>query len=440
MSLNQITAGVNRDDKRELPMIEMIQASNFRCLRNIRQEIGPFQVLVGPNASGKTTFIDAIRFLSIMVRKGIDAAVGEFSKGDFSDLLWNGEGDYFELAVEAAIPDELRSKTVIENEWQRIRYEVQIGTDPDGRPAILQDRGSLIRLEPVTKMRQPPLFPMAASPVETIISHSGGPGSRKIFGKSRTGNDSFNSEKDKRAGKGWIHSLKTGSQTPSLSSIPADEDKFAIAIWLKTLLAEGIQHFVLNSASIREMSKPGQGTTFLPDGSNLPWVAEDLKTKHRKCFQAWLRHVQTALPQIADIEIRERQDIRHKYMMVRYQGMAHPVPSWLVSDGTLRLLALTLPAFIPGLKGVFLIEEPENGIHPKATETMFQSLSSMHDAQVLMCTHSPIVLSVCDPHQILCFATDNGITDIVRGDRHPALANWQGDPNLSVLFASGVLG
>ena len=42
---------------------------------------------------------------------------------------------------------------------------------------------------------------------------------------------------------------------------------------------------------------------------------------------------------------------------------------------------------------------------------------------------------------MLCFAkTDRGVTDIVRGKEHPMLRNWKGECNLSVLFASGVLG
>ena len=113
----------------------------------------------------------------------------------------------------------------------------------------------------------------------------------------------------------------------------------------------------------------------------------------------------------------------------------------MVSDGTLRLLALTLPAYLPGLEGVFLIEEPENGIHPRAVETMFQSLSSVYDAQILLASHSPVILSVADAAQVLCFSkAPSGASDIVLGSAHPALRDWKGETSLGVLFAGGVLG
>jgi predicted ATP-dependent endonuclease of OLD family len=107
----------------------------------------------------------------------------------------------------------------------------------------------------------------------------------------------------------------------------------------------------------------------------------------------------------------------------------------------LRLLALTLPAYIPDLKGAFLIEEPENGIHPRALEIMLQSLSSIYDAQVLLATHSPVLVGIADLSHILCFAkTEEGATDIVNGTEHPLLRDWRGETNLGVLFAGGVLG
>lgn len=103
-----------------------------------------------------------------------------------------------------------------------------------------------------------------------------------------------------------------------------------------------------------------------------------------------------------------------------------------------RYEALTLPAYLPDLSGVFRIEEPENGIHPRAVETVFQSLSSVDGARVLLATHSPVILSIVEPRQVLCFSkTDDGATDLVNGSEHPALKAWRGETNLSVLFAGG---
>jgi predicted ATPase len=113
----------------------------------------------------------------------------------------------------------------------------------------------------------------------------------------------------------------------------------------------------------------------------------------------------------------------------------------MASDGTLRLLALTLPAYLDDLKGIYLIEEPENGIHPRAVETMYQSLSSVYQSQILMASHSPVVLSSAKPADVLCFAKNSeGATDIVPGDKHPKLRDWHGEVNFGTLFASGVLG
>jgi predicted ATPase len=127
-------------------------------------------------------------------------------------------------------------------------------------------------------------------------------------------------------------------------------------------------------------------------------------------------------------------------LILRYrEGL--DIPSWVASDGTLRLLALTLPAYLPEFKGIYLIEEPENGIHPRAVETVFHSLSSVYDAQMLLATHSPVILSIAEADQVLCFAkTPRGATDIVLGSEHPALKEWRGETNLGVLFAAGVLG
>jgi predicted ATPase len=107
----------------------------------------------------------------------------------------------------------------------------------------------------------------------------------------------------------------------------------------------------------------------------------------------------------------------------------------------LLVLAYLTLLHVPDPPRLVLIEEPENGIHPGAMETVFQSLSSLYQAQVLMATHSPVILGVASVAQVLCFATDsNGATSIVSGAEHPALRDWKGEISLGTLFAGGVLG
>ena len=56
-------------------MIRLIEALRYRSLRYVRQEIGDFHILVGPNASGKSTFLDVIHILGDFLKSGVDRAV-----------------------------------------------------------------------------------------------------------------------------------------------------------------------------------------------------------------------------------------------------------------------------------------------------------------------------------------------------------------------------
>ena len=63
--------------------------------------------------------------------------------------------------------------------------------------------------------------------------------------------------------------------------------------------------------------------------------------------------MRTALEDVHDIDSVECEEDRHRYLVIRYANGAE-VPSWLASDGTLRLLALTIPAYLNDLDDVFL--------------------------------------------------------------------------------------
>jgi predicted ATPase len=191
---------------------------------------------------------------------------------------------------------------------------------------------------------------------------------------------------------------------------------------------------------MRHTSPAGSPRVFLPDGSNLPWVDHELETTDPDRLQRWVEHLQTALPDLRHISTREREDDRARFLELTYENGLQ-APSWLLSDGTLRLLALTLIAYTSSAPRILLIEEPENGIHPRAVETVLQSLRSVYDGQVFIATHSPLVLSQIRDADLLCFAKDTqGAVDVVRGDHHPALKAWRQHLNLGDLLAAGILG
>ena len=253
----------------------------------------------------------------------------------------------------------------------------------------------------------------------------------------QSGNDYYKSETGK-----WNIQYRVGERKAALSGLPDDTSRFPISIWLRNLLLDGIQVLALNSAAMRRPVSPSASRAFHVEGANLPLVIQDIERFHPNHYHDWLAHIRTILPDIQDIKVYERPEDRHLYLAVVYKSNPDdPVPSWLVSDGTLRLLALTLLAYLPHQSNVYLIEEPENGIHPKAVEGVFQSLSSVYDGQVLVATHSPLFLGLADLSQLLCFAKNpSGAISIVKGDKHPALKNWRGDIDLSTLYAAGVVG
>lgn len=422
-------------------MFTRIQARHFRSLKAIDQPLGRFAALIGPNASGKTTFLDLFSLLSDLMRSRGDVPEAVYKRSaDFTKLLWKGEGSSFQIAVEARIPEDVRLRMAkAKQNYCVARYEIEIGIDERSNEIGLNHETlSLTTNNLATASSAHRRFPAARAAENNLLLTEGH--RRRILIERKMGGDAgyYFTEGPKNSKSANLFT-RLGRTTNALANVPPDQETFPVSLWFQKLLEDGVQNFVLDSQVIRHPSPPGLGLRFKPDGSNLPWMIYEL-SKDRKRFSAWLEHVTTALDDIRKISTIERSEDRHRYLVIDYANGAR-VPSWLVSAGTLRLLALTILAYLKDMKGVYLIEEPENGIHPKAMETVIQSLTSIYDGQVLITTHSPGVVGQLELGQLLCFAKDEeGASDIVSGNLHPRLSEWKrGQPDLSVLFASGVL-
>ena len=378
-------------------MITLVEALNYRCLRYVQVPLKEFHVLVGPNASGKTTFLDVVGFLGDLVSVGLDKALLERTPNP-QDMLFGREGDRFELAVEARIPDEQRQSTA-NPELDTARYQVSIGFDDTQRQFEFKAETFMLKRQVELDIPQRSLFPLPPEPPETLLI-------------------SINRQDN----KGVINKVHP------------------VATWFRDYLASGIQNFVLDSFKMKAPSSATTISGFSPDGSNLPWLVSRLKKEYRTRYNDWVNHLRTAFPDLVDIHVAKGKEDGHRYLRYEYQdGLV--VPSWLISDGTLLLTALTLSAYLVDSQGTYLIEKPENVIHPKEVSIIYDSLSSLYDSQVLLATHSPAILNLANVNDVLCFAKDEaGATDIVSGADHPHLQEWDRKVSLGTFFASGVLG
>ncbi len=359
-------------------MFRYIEVRHYKCLRKINVELRPFNILIGPNASGKSTLLDVFQFLQDALESNVEDAVRKRAN-TLHELVWRQQDveEGFEFALEVDIPQHLQP-----NGYQRVRYEVGIGLAPSGEIVVTGENLWFISKVPEKPLKpiQRQLFPAEQDDSQRILppGRTRTPkGYRLVVRKvAPSGNDYFRSEVT-----GWNITFRLSPKRLALSGLPEDAERFPVALWFREMLRTGVQTLRLNSLAMRRPCPADAPRTFQADGSNLPIIISNLKRGSPIRFEWWVGHLQTVLEDVETVEIRERPEDRSQYLVIRYKnGLS--VPSWMLSDGTLRLLALTLLAYLPPKEQVFLIEEPENGIHPRAIEAVFQALSSVYQGQI----------------------------------------------------------
>lgn len=426
-----------------MTVISLVEVLNYKSLRYVQVPLDEFHILVGPNASGKSAFFDVLLFLKDLLNIGAEGAVRQRAQ-TLQELVWQQQEKSFEIAVEFLVPEDLRAQNGL-HPYPACRYIVQISVDENEGIAVTGEQLWLMRKQSPdrSKEQKTSLFPQEPNLPESetlLIPRYRRPPrwfkSDAVVRRTET-KDYFRSEIDR-----WSPSARYARVRPAITYVP-EEERFPVATWVRKLLSERIQLLQLNPIAMRRPCPPDAPRSFQPDGSNLPMMVRQLKEREPKTkFRWWLEHLKVVLPNLEDVSVEEFPHNRFLYLQTRFAPKL-TVPQWLLSDGTLRLMALTLLPYVMEAGSVWLIEEPENGIHPTAIEEVFKALEPPNNGQILIATHSPMFLSLLRPKDLrllLCFArTESGATDIVRGDLHPHLKRWHGEVNLSVYFAGGVL-
>ena len=337
---------------------------------------------------------------------------------NFQDLVWNRptENVTFSISVEITLPDDTREQLRTQSAIA-LRYELEVGEDHRRRPIITRESGHLIHADG----QQPILNGISEQEVGT-----------NVFLRTRSGETEYFPEGKHDHSSESSKDLST--QESALASVPCVICHPAAAYALE-LLTENTRKIEVAVEKLKEpMPLVWDDDDF--SGDMFPWDVKVLRDHHYDDFLSWQEHLRTVIPDLKEVRVRVRPEDRRGYVSAEY-GDGLYIPSWIMSDGTLRLLEHTLLAYRDGTAGqMFFIEEPDNGVHPLALGAIYESLSSIYEAQVLVSTHSPTFLGLCQPEEALCFGrTVEGEPIVVEGHKHPNLQGWSRE--MSLLLATG---
>lgn len=395
-------------------MLTRIEIDGFKSFDRFALDLNPFSVVVGPNAAGKSNLFDALRLLARLADTDVRSAAQEM-RGDPIELFRTGADGMparrVVFAVEVLLDREVLDPYGTRHQLKgvRLRYEIGIERRENDRHGL--ERLYLFREDAALIQRsEDRLFSGASSTLRRSLG-AWAPATRKtpvLIKTEETSTGHTQIEVSQDGGQGRRRTIPLGEASASFLSTVRTAEEFPHLFALREELA-AFRFLQLNPAAEREPSDMLAKDELLPDGSNLATVLARIKAESATSQQPdgllidIRRDLAALIPGVLGLEVRRNEGARRHqvFMMMRDNAC---FSSRVLSDGTLRVLALLTLLHDPRRRGVLCFEEPENGIHEARIEGLIGLLRSFCTdlaqgpregetlSQIIVNTHSPVVM------------------------------------------------
>lgn len=395
-------------------MLTRIEIDGFKSFKNLNLDLKPFTVIAGANASGKSNFFDALRFLSMLSTSDVSDALRGI-RGEPSELFFR-EPDgttskSIRLAAEVLLDGQVEDAFGEQRnlKYTRLRYEVEIEQRSDERSGpkrvfVAREEARIIKRSEDSWLKSEPkpssLF------IETYAHYASG-GVRSPFIETKP--DRFYANQDGVQGRPRPFPLSRERASATVLSRITTAIEFPHLYALKQELSS-ITFLQLEAAAERGLSDALGPDELLPDGSNVARVLARIEAETRSedlprgIIPEIRNQLALLIPGVKEIRVERDPSGRYYQLLIKMVNDAE-FSSRVVSDGTLRVLALLTFLNDPKRKNVLLFEEPENGIHEQRLVELARLLrKSATDQstnkhfrpdrlfQVIINTHSPVLL------------------------------------------------
>lgn len=370
-------------------MIKRVKIRGYKSFEGLDLQLRPLSVIMGPNASGKSNFLDALYFLSRAVsRKNLKEAF-EGHRGLPLESFYYGDGGYDELLNKNSIQFTIEvdvdiSDTIIEKVEEIVqakrkgidssspskkiitehllRYRLTIETLPEtGYLRVKDERLCAIKSNGEEKKTRNPFLEIEGDRIHLRMEGQGHP----VYHKT-----------------GLDHTIvSTALYEPHYPHINA----------FRMELANWYTYYLEPKTLMREEVPLAEIDSLGPRGENLAAFLNTLKHKHGKDFESLNLSLKRILPTDASIEVEHLKEGR---VGLRLSENGIDFSARLISEGTLRLIGLLCAVHPRNPATMVAFEEPENGVHPVRLRIIcevLQNAAQSNGKQIIVTTHSPIL-------------------------------------------------
>ena len=384
-------------------MITRVYIDGFKSFRDFEMELTPFTVVAGLNASGKSNLFDALELLSRLAATNLKEAFPE-RRGSVSELFTLVDNDLHvdtlrfevDLLVKRHVKDNWGQEAEIKS--PRLRYKLVIARKPDahGFEELFVTEEKLEKI-PVSEDLWAKRYLGQQNKTLWKSSVGGGSGKPFIETEQRNGVPTILIRQDGRQG---------GKATPAnlinqtvLAGINSVDFPHVYAV------KEEMRSWNFMQLNPDELRKPttqdAKMSYYLThSGANLAAALFWIKSEDESVLIDISRQLARFLPDFVRVDVAN--DEANKQFVIRLQHKDGKIfTSRVLSEGTLRILALIVMQFDPRHQGLLCFEEPENGIHPMRIKQMVDLLYGLSTnfeedpdflRQVIVNTHSPLLV------------------------------------------------
>lgn len=418
-----------------------ISIKNFKSFDSFKVNLEGFNVVVGPNAAGKSNFIQAFKFIRDIAVYGLENAIYmqggpdylcNFSTG--SDLI------EFSYSIDAGMKLGIWKKTskgMFGGRFNNIRHSFSIRFDEQNGFEVESDKlvnqFEIFRIEETNGRLEEK---ESMGKMEVSVTKKGGKYDVQYAKPAKIDMDVA----------GLLGFSPGNTYTPPKTH--ADKN-LIIESEVFGLLNLPLRKQLLSRIAIYDFDTklPKQATTFLgkaeleENGENLAIVLRKILSDQSR-RQTMFNLLNDILPFVEELEVDKFFDKYLQIMMKEKYGASRPIPASMMSDGTIMTVLLIIALYFEN-RPLLIFEETARRLHPQLISGIIEMMKEASQSkQIVLSTHNPEIVKYAGVENLFFVSrNEQGFSKLSRPHQKEEVKTFlQNEIGIEELYIQNLLG